>query len=125
MRRLKQTRLRTFLLRPKVVTKDNEGVPVITFGDGTLVRGEIWPATSRRQVEQYGDRISGIQNMRVVGEYTITSNDAGVSVTFEDGTIIRPGDGVHVYRDAEQEPDYKVLSVTQYYPLRMEVEARA
>ena len=125
MRRLKQTRLRDFLLRPKIVTKDSEGVPVISYGDGALVRGEIWPATSTRQVEQYGDRIRGIQNMRLVGEYVVTSDDAGVAVTFEDGTVIRPGDGVHVYRDADEEPDYTVLSVTQYYPLKMEVEALA
>ena len=121
--RLKQTRLRPFLFRPRIVTKNNEGVPEISFGTPHSFQGEIWPATSKRQIEQYGDRISGIQNMRIEGEYDIEVIGATPTAIFG-AYSIRPGDGVHVYATEDQEPDYEVLSFTQYNPLKLEVEKR-
>ena len=124
MRRLKQTRLRTFLVRPRIVAKDDEGVPMIAFGDPIAVRGEIWPATSKRQIEQYGDRIDDIANMRIQGNYAITLDKRVVAVNVENGPLIHPGDGVHVYAPEDEDPDYEVRAFTQYYPLRLEVERR-
>ena len=131
--RLKQTRVRNFILRTRTTTKDREGAPIVTYGAPKTVRGEIWPATSRKQVEQYGDRISGIQNMRLEGDYKISDDGQGITVTFSDGTLLKPGDGIHVFRPYEvltlgsdlayTDPDYYVLSITQYYPLKLEVEA--
>ena len=127
MRRLKQTRLRPFLIRPRTVTistsSGSEGVPIISWGDPVTFYGEVWPATSQRQVEQYGDRISGIQNMRIEGEYDIEVVGSAAVIVFENATI-KPGDGVHVYAAETDEPDYVVLSFTQYGPLRLEIEHR-
>ena len=49
IRRLKQTRVRSFWIKKRNVAKDNEGVPVISFGEPVEVKGEVWPATSKRQ----------------------------------------------------------------------------
>ena len=122
MRRLRQTRVKPFFFKPKIVTKDNEGVPEISYGDHFVLKGELWPATSKRQIEQYGDRIENIANMRVEGKYRIVLMAGSVQANFSDGSILRPGDGVYVYADLDGRPDYAVLSITQYYPLKLEVE---
>ena len=121
--RLRQTRVRSFVIKPRTVTKDNEGIPIINYESGYEVTGEIWPATSQRQIEMYGDRVSDIANVRLEGEYTITltANNQPI-VTFADGNMIHLGDGFCVYSTGD--PDYQILSFTQYEPLKLEVERR-
>jgi len=121
--RLRQTRIREFAVKPRTVTKDGEGVPVIAYEEGYTVTGEIWPVTSQKQVEMYGNRVSDIANVRLEGEYAITlAVNREPVVTFRDGSELRLGDGFCVYSDSE--PDYQVLSITQYHPLKLEVERR-
>lgn len=122
--RLKQTRLRPFYFGQRIVTKNTEGVPSSTFGTPISLQGELWPATSQRQIEQYGDRIQNVANMRVEGTYDIVMDGRVVSVVMNNGLTITPGDGVWVYAPTTEEPDYQVNSFTQYYPLRLEVERR-
>lgn len=122
MRRLKQTRVRPFFIKRKSITKDAEGSPVISYGEPFALKGYIWPATSKKQIEQYGDRIDNIANMRIEGKYTIGLLGGTVQVQFEDGETLKTGDGVFVYAGLDDRPDYQVLSITQYYPLKLEVE---
>lgn len=131
LRRMKQTRLRPILIQPRVVTIQTpdeehphpEGIPEVSWGAAVSYQGEIWPATSRRQIEQYGDRISGIQNMRIEGDYTIEIVGKTPTVVIGSSSI-KPGDGVHVYAAADADPDYVILGFTEYGPLTMEIEHR-
>ena len=134
-------RLTKIRLANKIVTKDNEGVPSINYGAPRTFTGERWPASSALQVETYGDRIKSIQNVKIEGKYTINSDQSytftkdsfildenarvlldenGASLVSHDEFTLREGDGVLVYRD--DKPDYKVISIMPYKPLRLEIE---
>lgn len=125
MRRLKLNRVRTFYVRPRFVTKDNEGVPIESFGTAVEVRGEIWPASDRRSIETYGDRITGIQSVWVEGQYMLQFNNGVNSVLLRNSNYdLNLGDGVCVEAGPTDEPDYQVVSFTPYRLLRMEIERR-
>lgn len=122
IRRLKQTRVRSFWIKKRNVAKDNEGVPVISFGEPVEVKGEVWPATSKRQIETYGDRINDIANVHIQGQYTIAEQNGAVAVLADDITL-ELGDGFYIFRDKDEPtPDYIILSITEYQPLKLEVE---
>lgn len=123
IRRLKQTRVRSFWIKKRNVAKDNEGVPVITFGEPVEVKGEVWPATSKRQIETYGDRINDIANVHIQGQYTITEQNGAVVAVLADDITLELGDGFYIFRDKDEPtPDYIILSITEYQPLKLEVE---
>lgn len=123
IRRLKQTRVRSFYLKKRIVTFDGEGVPVTTFDEPIEVKGEVWPATSKRQIEQYGDRIDDIANVHIQGQYTITEQNGAVVAVLADDLTLELGDGFYIYRDKDEpKPDYCILSITEYSPLKLEVE---
>lgn len=123
IRRLKQTRVRSFWIKKRNVAKDNEGVPVISFGEPVEVKGEVWPATSKRQIETYGDRINDIANVHIQGQYTITEQNGAVVAVLADDITLELGDGFYIFRDKDEPtPDYIILSITEYQPLKLEVE---
>ena len=123
IRRLKQTRVRSFWTKKRNVAKDNEGVPVISFGEPVEVKGEVWPATSKRQIETYGDRINDIANVHLQGQYTITEQNGAVVAVLADDITLELGDGFYIFRDKDEPtPDYIILSITEYQPLKLEVE---
>ena len=123
IRRLKQTRVRSFYIKKRNVAKDNEGVPIITFGEPVEVKGEVWPATSKRQIETYGDRINDIANVHLQGQYTITEQNGAVVAVLADDITLELGDGFYIFRDKDAPtPDYIILSITEYQPLKLEVE---
>lgn len=123
IRRLKQTRVRSFWIKKRNVAKDNEGVPVISFGEPVEVKGEVWPATSKRQIETYGDRINDIANVHIQGQYTIAEQNGAVVAVLADGITLELGDGFYIFRDKDEPtPDYIILSITEYQPLKLEVE---
>lgn len=117
--RMKQSRVRTISLKARIVTKDSEGVPEITYGNAVELHGEVWPATSRLQIETYGNRINGIMNVRIQGAYEIVMDGNVTGYRFGAGTI-HEGDGVCI--NSASVPDYKVISIKPYKPLRMEIE---
>lgn len=119
--RMKRSRIRTYHLRNKKVTKDSEGVPVISYSDPIEIAGEVWPADGRLQVETYGDRIDRIYNCKVEGDYEIQAANKVESYVFEN-FVLREGDGVHLFSETESEPDYQIISIKPYRPLYMEVE---
>ena len=123
MRRLKQNRLQTMYVRPKTVTYDSEGVPEISWGTAVEIKGEVWPATDRRQIESYGDRISGIQNVWVQEDYMVFLDQGVDKVLLRDATfVLSAGDGICVNAGKTDVPDYQVLSFTPYKHLKMEIE---
>ena len=120
-RRMRRTRVKTMYLRRRRVTKDGEGVPNISFGEPTEVKGEYWRASGKLQVETYGDRINNIYNVKIRGEYTISQRASHQEYNFGDFSLCE-GDGLCIHVDSDQNPDYRIISITPYRPLRMEVE---
>ena len=118
-RRIKRDRLQTIYIKNRTVTKDNEGVPEESFGEPFSREAEVWPAGGKRQIEQYGDRLANIANVRVQGKYT---TGADMSITFEDGNTITAGDGVCILTGEAGAPDYRVLSIELTRPVHLEVE---
>ena len=124
MRRLRQSRVKTYFAKPRTLEYDSEGVPSEEFGAPFVIKGYLWPATSTRQVEEYGDRISNIANMRIEGEYEIVLQGRVPAVVFKNGNVLMANDGVCVYANCCEDPDYRVIAITEYYPLKLEVERR-
>lgn len=125
MRRLKLTRLQTFYVRQRRVSRDNEGVQVISWGPAIELKGEVWPANDRRSIESYGDRITGIQSMRLQGQYMLTYESGVSKVLLRDQNyLLSLGDGICFEAGPEDEPDYQVLSFTPYDLLKLEIERR-
>lgn len=158
---MKVSRIQTLNLRRKSVTRDPEGVPEITWGSATQVKGEIWPAGGQLQVQTYGDRVNNMLNVRLMGSYQVINEPQGATgatgatgasgatgatgasgATGATGTT-RPviattevrhqaysfgtftlceGDGLCVYVGANDDPDYKIISIRPYKPLKLEVE---
>lgn len=119
--RMKRSKIRAYYLRNKSVTKDSEGVPVISYGDPFKLTGEVWPAGGKLQVEIYGNRIDRIYNCKVEGDYEIRTEGKVESYAFEDFTL-REGDGIHLFTKTDGEPDYQIIAIKAYNPLYMEVE---
>ena len=115
---MKHRRTRTIDFRRKYVTKDNEGVPNVTYGTPFTAVGEIWPASDSLQAQTYGDRINSILNVRIKGDYDIEQIENETVYSFDDFEI-REGDGVCVY---STEADYKIVSIKPYKPIRMEIQ---
>lgn len=86
------------------------------------VKGYVWRAESRRQIEEYGDRISNVANMRIEGNYEIQFSERVPVVVFSDGNTLTAGDGICVHADADAAPDYIIVAITEYKPLMLEIE---
>ena len=117
--RMKASRVTPIRVYKRSVTKDSEGVPVVSWGAGISVTGEHWPAGGQRQIEQYGDRVNNMMNIRIRGDYTIEMADNGFFRYVFDSFSIQEGDGISVY---SSEPEFQIVSITPYKPLKMVVE---
>lgn len=118
---MKVSRIQTLNLRNKKTRKDSEGVPVVSWGEATPIEAEIWPAGGQLQTQTYGDRVNGILNVKVKGHYEITPEGNHLAYNFGDFTL-REGDGLCIYADATSKPDYRIISIRTYKPLKLEVE---
>ena len=125
MRRLKLNRLQTFYVRPRLVSYDNEGVPVVSWGTASELHGEVWPASDRRSIESYGDKISGVQSVWLQGQYMLQFENKVTRVLLrEPNYLMSLGDGICLEAGPEEEPDYEVTSFTPYKLLKLEIEKR-
>lgn len=118
--RMKRNRIQPITIKRRITNKDSEGVPIITYGESKPAEAEIWPAGGQLQVQTYGDRIHDIQNAKIKGEYEIINEDGHLAYKFAGFTLCE-GDGICVY-NRNGEPDYKIISITSYKPLKMEIE---
>ena len=77
--RIKRSRLNTFYLKKRISKKDKEGCSTEEWGTGVPFVGEQWPASGKVQVQQYGDRLNYILNLKLDGNYQIVQEKQGVS----------------------------------------------
>lgn len=121
--RIKQSRLEEIFFRKRVSEKDKEGSSYETWGAAFPVMAEVWPASGKVQAQQYGERLSYIRNVRLEGSYTITGDAKGRAMyKTTSGLSIQEGDGICLYVDPKNEPDYRIISIKPYRPLKMEIE---
>lgn len=120
--RMKRSRTRALYFKNKNVTKDKEGVPNISYGTPFKFIGEIWPASSKLQVEMYGDRVNSIMNCKIKGHYIIKQEEGVTYYDFGNGKIIKESDGLCVNVDEYENPDYRIISIKPYKLLCLEVE---
>lgn len=119
--RMKRSRVRTLYLKNKTVQKDNEGGTYPVYSSPVTVRGEVWPANSDLQVQTYGDRVNAMQNVKIKGKYTVTS--VGPKDVYSFGAFsLSAGDGLCINVASTEDPDYQIVSIKPYKPLRLEVE---
>lgn len=117
--RMKRSRLRTLTVANKTVTKDAEGGPVVSYTDRKTFEGTIWPAGGKLQIQKYGDKVDSMMNCKLKGAYEIIPEGNHVRYAFGDFSI-REDDGVFVY--TEDEPDYRIISITPHKLLFLELE---
>ena len=118
---MKVSRIQEMSLRRKTVRKDDEGVPVIRWGTATPIKGETWPAGGQLQVNTYGDRVNNMKNVRIMGLYTVVREGSHEAYQYEGFTLCE-GDGLCINVDGTSDPDYKIISIRPYKPLKLEVE---
>ncbi len=119
--RMKHSRKRRIAFRNRNVSKDREGVPVISYDEPVELTGETWPAGGKLQIETYGNRVNSIHNVRLQGKYRIEVS-GGIQQYAFDGIILQEGDGVHLFTEKDSEPDYKIICIKPYKMLYLEVE---
>lgn len=121
--RMRRNRIETYYHRKRIIKKNSEGSTSEEYGAASSISGESWPASGKVQAQQYGQRLNYIRNIRLNGKYTSQPDDRGnVHFILEDGTDIQELDGIHLYTDKDQKPDYKIIAVKPYRFLTLEVE---
>ena len=103
--RLRRNRLEEFFHKKMTVKKDKEGSTSEEYGAASSVTGESWPASGEVQVEQYGQKLNYIRNIRIQGNYKIQTDGKS-----------------RLYVAADQLPDYRIISIKPYRFLTIEVE---
>ena len=122
---MRRSRLKTFSHRKKSIQKDSEGNTYPVYGPATAFSGEAWPASGKIQAQIYGDRLPYIYNMRISGKYEMnySSQDKQFHYLFADtGMDLVEGDGICLFAGADQDPDYRIVSIKPYRFLSLEVE---
>lgn len=74
--RLRNRRLQILQLKTKAIKEDKEGNKFPSYLDPIDVEVEVWPASSKLQVELYGNRIAAIMNMASDIKVNINVDDA-------------------------------------------------
>lgn len=121
--RLKRSRIEIHYVRPRITEKDSEGGTYEEYDTARPFQGEVWPASGKVQAEMFGERLSYIRNVRMLGDYVISTDRKGkVHYVFPDGLDVTESDGMCLYVSGNSNPDYKVLSIKPYRPLRLEAE---
>lgn len=124
--RLRRSRLKTYYLKSRITKRDKEGGTYAEYEPPVPFIGETWPAGGKMQAEQYGERLGYIHNVKVAGKYEIKPDASCKNVLHyifpESGLDLVEGDGICLFVSEDCEPDYKIISIKPYHPLRLEVE---
>lgn len=121
--RMRRNRMKEHYLRKSNVKKDRESGTYVEYGAAVAFNGEVWPASGKVQAEMYGERLSYIRNLKINGKYTVALDEKNqVHYIFESGMDVVESDGLCLYVSKDSEPDYKVISIKPYNPLRLEAE---
>lgn len=103
--------------------KDKESGSYDTYGPATAFQGEVWPASGKVQAAMYGEKLSYVRNIKMDGKYSVSVDEKNrIHYIFENGLDIAESDGLCVYVSKESDPDYKIISIKPYTPLRLEAE---
>ena len=98
---------KTYHLRKRIPKRTSEGSSYTDYDAAVEIKATIWPAGGRIQAEMYGERLSYMKNMEYDGAETM-----------------QEGDGICVFVGADEEPDYKIVSIkSEYNPKVIELEA--
>lgn len=121
--RLKRSRVKKYYHKTKTTERDSEGGTYEHYGDAVVFSGEVWPASGKVQAEMYGEKLSYIRNVRIEGKYIITVDRKNqLHYVFPEGLDISESDGLCLYVSPDAEPDYRIISIKPYTPLRLEAE---
>jgi hypothetical protein len=121
--RLKRSRVKCFYHKKAVTQKDKEGGTFLGYQSPFEFSGEAWPANGKLQAQQYGQRLPYIMNLKIEGKYKKVTDENGIlHYLFQNGMDVTEGDGICLCVDKDSEPDYRILSIKPYTPLRLEVE---
>ena len=121
--RMSRRRKTNFFHRKKVAKKNGEGSAYVEYSEASKVVGEVWPANGKVQAEMYGTDLSYIRNVKIEGDYKLIPDEKGViHYVFGNGVDIVEKDGLCLYTDEESKPDYEIISIKPYNPLRLEAK---
>ena len=121
--RMKRSRMKQYSLRPAETKKDKEQATYTEYGEPVSFCGEVWPAGGKLQAELYGNRLSYIRNVKIGGDYVITTDRTGKEhYVYPSGLEVVENDGLCLYVDSDANPDYKIISIKPFVPLRLEAE---
>lgn len=125
--RMKRSRIKEYFCRKAVPVKDREGGTSLEYQPSAAFTGEVWPAGGKIQAEQYGNRLKYIRNVKIQGSYEAVPDEKGrLHYVFpETGLDVMEGDGLCLHVPGDAPPDYRVISIRPYIPLRLEAEALA
>lgn len=121
--RMRRNRVKAYYAKARIPKKDNEGGIYDEYGAAISFAGEVWPRGGKVQAETYGEKLSYIRNVKVQGEYVITTDRKNIiHYVFPEGLDISESDGMCLYVPPEADPDYKIIAIKPYNPLRLECE---
>lgn len=121
--RLKRSRVKQYYHKQRFTKKDNESGTYEEYGAAFGFRGEVWPGSGKVQAQMYGEKLSYIRNVKIEGRYTVSTDSKGrTHYVYPDGLDITESDGLCLYASKESDPDYKIISIKPYNPLRLEAE---
>lgn len=120
---MKRKRVKKYYLKKRETLKDGQGGTYEEYNEPIEWSGEVWAAGGEVQVKMYGERLSYIRNVKIEGKYKIVTDEKNrVHYVFESGLDVTELDGMCLYVSEESDPDYKIISIKPYQPLRLECE---
>lgn len=116
--RMKVSRIETKNLRNRTVSKGSEGQTIVNWEKAIPIQCEVWEESSYLENDTDGQRVVTTKNMKIKGNYTITSQ--GNREIYNFGTFsLCEGDGICLYAQPTADPDYKIDTILAYKPLRI------
>ena len=96
---------KTYWLKKKTTIEDDEGNMYADYSEPIEIKANIYPTSGKLQAEIYGERLNYIQNM-----------------LYDGSEKLKEGDGICVYVDKNNKPDYKLISIKSYSHQLIELE---
>lgn len=98
---LRKKDLQRCYLKKRIISKDDEANPITVYDtDGKCFEMNVQSAGGKVAVEMYGERLPYIKSCKYQGTLINESENEG--------------DGVCVFVDKDQEPDFKIISIQQF-----------
>ena len=106
----------------RTTLKNTEGSTYESFGTPASFVGEQWPASGKVQAQMYGEKLSYIRNVKIEGDYQISVDQQTGQIEYQFANFdVHESDRIYIDVPNTADPDYKILSIKPYKPLRLEV----